>query len=426
MSDARAGASSEGSRVHDVLLILWVALIGADRIDLLGGAGPFILKPFLALTPLVLASELLRRHLRGRPMRMTRQSSAFLTLTLLFLAVVAISVFVSPELTKSASRAVLLAADLAGTLAVVIAAGDRGELDGVFERGAVAGLLIFAAFDALQLGNLVNAVPDVWRLGSVSVDFVASTYGGIVPRLSGTVADQNRAGLVLLFYGWFVGYRPGRGPRWGLLTLAFLLSVATLSRSAAIAGLATFVVLVLERRVRTVSFGFLFVLSIALTTSAFALVASPSAREWVGTALEPFAQRLSVDEGSSREHVMLIGRGIQEATSSLSRLAIGLGYGSAYTVLQDVFPGNRYASFHSLYVTIFAETGVFGLLLLLLMFGVPLARGGPYRALVAGAAVFNLFYQAHTDPAFWIILTLAWLTLPPRTRPVGTATAMAG
>ena len=111
---------------------------------------------------------------------------------------------------------------------------------------------------------------------------------------------------------------------------------------------------------------------------------------------------------------MLIGRGISEATASLPRLAIGLGYGSAYTVLQDVFPGNRYASFHSLYVTIFAETGIVGLLCILVMFGVPLVQGGRYRALVAGAAVFNLFYQAHTDPAFWLILGLAWITLPPR------------
>ena len=110
---------------------------------------------------------------------------------------------------------------------------------------------------------------------------------------------------------------------------------------------------------------------------------------------------------------MLIARGIGEATSSVPRLAIGLGYGSAYTVLQDVFPGNRYASFHSLYVTIFAESGIIALLSILLMFGVPLVRGGPYRALVAGAAVFNLFYQSHTDPAFWAILTLAWLSLPP-------------
>lgn len=426
MTRARGGAAG-GWAVHDALLITWIALIGADRIDLLG-ARAFLLTPYLVLTPVVLASELLRRHLCGRPVRLSRQAVSFLTLSLVLLAVVGASVFVSPEISKSASRAALLTMHLVGALAVVIVAADRGHLDRLFERGAVAGLLLFALFDALQLANLVGAVPDTWRLGTISVDLLPSTYGEIVPRLGGTVGDQNRSGLVLLFYGWFVGYRPGRGPRTGLLALAFLLSVLTLSRSAAIAGLATFVVLILERRVRSVSAGFLFMLSLAFTTVTVTLLASPATRAWVGRALEPFAQRLSVDEGSSQEHLMLIGRGIKEATTSLPRLAIGLGYGSAYTVLQDVFPGNRYGNFHSLYVTIFAESGIVALMCILLMFAVPLVRGGPYRALVAGAAVFNLFYQAQTDPAFWVILTLAWLTLPesepaPRARTRAIATA---
>jgi hypothetical protein len=417
MTGARVRATSAALSVHDVLLAAWIALLGADRIDLLGGKGAFQLSPYLVLTPVVLMSELLRRHLRGHPIRVTRQAASFLVLSLALLGIVGISVFASLALTKSAERAALLAVHLTGTLAVVVAASDRGELDRLFERGAVAGLLIFALFDALQVANLLGGVPDVVRLGSLSIDLVPSTYGEIVPRLSGPVGDQNRSGLLLLFYGWFVGYRPGRGPRWGLLVLAFLLSVATLSRSAAIAGLATVIVLVLERRVRGAPAGFLLVLVLLLAAATTTLLVSPPARTWVQTALEPFAQRLSVDEGSSQEHLLLLKRGIGEATASLPRLVTGLGYGSAFTVLQDIFPGHRYASFHSLYVTIFAESGILALLCILLMFWVPLVRGGPYRALVAGAAVFNLFYQAHTEPAFWAILTLAWLTLPmPRRR----------
>ena len=417
MSPRAVRAMRQPAAARGVLLATWIALIGADRIDLLGGDGPFIFTPFLLLTPIVIATELIRRHLRAHPVRLTRQAMIFLALSFLLLGVVGASVFVSREFSKSAARAALLAVDLAGPLAVVTLASDRGELDRVFERGAVAGLLLFAAFDVLQLANLASIVPDLVRIGTMTIDLVPSTYGEIVPRLSGTVADQNRSGLVLLFYGWFVGYRPGRGgPRWGLLVLAFLLSVATLSRSAATAGLATFIVLVLDRRVRGVSVGFLFSAALLTALATATLLASPAARDWVATALEPLAQRLSVDEGSSREHMMLIGRGIREGTESLSRLALGIGYGSAYTVLQDVFPGNRYASFHSLYVTIFAESGIVALLCVLLLFGVPLVRGGPYRALVAGAAVFNLFYQAHTDPAFWCILTLAWLTLQPARR----------
>ena len=36
-----------------VLLPLWFALLAADRVDLLAGRGPFVLTPFLVLTPVV-------------------------------------------------------------------------------------------------------------------------------------------------------------------------------------------------------------------------------------------------------------------------------------------------------------------------------------------------------------------------------------
>ena len=35
------------ARGRDVLLTLWIALLGADRLDLLGGATTFSLTPFL-------------------------------------------------------------------------------------------------------------------------------------------------------------------------------------------------------------------------------------------------------------------------------------------------------------------------------------------------------------------------------------------
>ena len=95
----------------------------------------------------------------------------------------------------------------------------------------------------------------------------------------------------------------------------------------------------------------------------------------------------------------------------MPRALIGLGYGSSYLVLDDIFPGNRYGNFHSLYVSMFAESGVFALLLIVVLLAVPLARRGPYRALVLGLVVFNVFYQATVEPAFWAVLALAWLSM---------------
>ena len=413
MRQVRIEPVSTGRSAHDVLLVTWVALIAADRIDLLGGEGPFSLTPFIVLTPLVLASELLRRHLRHRAIRISPQASALMLVSFALLSVVGISVFMSPETTKSASRAALLMVHLLGAMSIVVAASDRGALDRLFERGAVAGLLLFAMFDILELASVVGASPDTWHAGPLFLNLKPALYADFFPQLSGTVADQNRAGLLLVFYGWFIGYRPGRGPRTLLLAMTFVLGLCTLSRSATLAGLAVIGVLVLERRIRTVSPRFLLALSVAASFATVALLASPAVRAWAVTALEPFAERVSVDRGSAQQHVLLIERGIDEATESLPRVAVGLGYGSAYTVLQDIFPGHRYSNFHSLYVTFFAESGLVALLCILVLFAVPLLGGGHYRALVAGAALFNVFYQAHAEPQFWVILTLAWLTLPP-------------
>lgn len=401
-----------GTGVHGGLLIAWVALIAADRIDLLGGGGAFLLTPFIALTPFVVGSELLRRHLQRLPVSISRQGAWFSLLSLSLIAVVVASVFVSPETATSASRAVQLAMQIAGAFAVILVASDRTDFASLLDRGAVIGLLLFALFNVLQIAFLFGAVPETVHLGPASVHLIAYTYGAFIPRLSGMVADQNRAGLVLLLYAWFVARRPA-GPRSGYLALTAILMLLTLSRSVLLAGLATFVILVLEGRVRRVARGYLFGAMLLAAGVSGVLLLSPAARALAGSALDPLAGRLSVAEGSSQVHLTVIERGLDEATKTLPRVAIGLGYGSSYTVLQDVFPGSRYGNFHSLYVTMFAEAGVFALLIAVLMMGVPLARGGPYRALVGGVAVFNIFYQVTADPGFWAVLALAWLTMPP-------------
>ncbi len=407
------GATPPGSgRIHNALLIMWVALIAADRIDLMGGDGPLLVTPFLALTPIVVLSELVRRTRRRRAVALPRAGMHYAALALALLGVALASVFVSPETSVSAGRATLLALQIVGTFAAVIVAIDRDDWARVMERGAVVGLILFGVFDVLQIAWLLGWVPEYARLGPASVHLVSYMYGAFIPRLSGMVADQNRAGLVLLFFGWILATRPGLPPRRGYLAFTVVLMLLTLSRSVGVAALATFIILVLERRIRRVSPGLVLGALLVVAGTTAAILVSPGMREGAGTALQPLGDRFSVEEGSSQIHLVLIERGIQEATASPARVALGIGYGSSYTVLEDIFPGNRYGNFHSLYVTIFAESGVFALLLLLALLVTPLVRGGPYRALVAGVAVFNIFYQATNDPAFWVILTLAWLTMP--------------
>ena len=57
--------------MSDLALVLWVALLGADRIDILGGEGPVVLTPFYVLTPIVVWTEGASGHAAHAPRRIS-------------------------------------------------------------------------------------------------------------------------------------------------------------------------------------------------------------------------------------------------------------------------------------------------------------------------------------------------------------------
>jgi hypothetical protein len=93
----------------------------------------------------------------------------------------------------------------------------------------------------------------------------------------------------------------------------------------------------------------------------------------------------------------------------VKQVLVGIGYGNAYVMVQDIFPGNEYGNFHSLFVTLFAEAGAPAALLAIGIFVHLLINGGPYRPLIGAMIAYNLFQQAHTDPVLWLSLMLAWV-----------------
>jgi O-antigen ligase len=152
-------------------------------------------------------------------------------------------------------------------------------------------------------------------------------------------------------------------------------------------------------------------LTLALATTTCVLVAgllaAPAARADIADRLAPAAERLSAAEGSARLHSELLRRGVDEATVDVPRTLLGVGYGTSYLLLRDVF-GTRYGNFHSLYLSAWVEMGIGALLILLVLLVVPLRWATHWRPMVAALLVFNLFYQAGTEPGFWAMLALAW------------------
>ncbi|HET7274381.1 MAG TPA: hypothetical protein VFI91_04345 [Longimicrobiaceae bacterium] len=395
--------------MRDALLILWLATMGADRIDLLAGSGPFVLTPFLVLTPIILAMSAADWAIGRRRITIPRDTAPFLLAATGLASVVLVSVLFSSDLEMSAKRTALLFAQLYGSFVIALLLINHARPESILVRGAYWGIGIAIAFNIAQVWFWVTegATSAVWGV----IDLTPQVYGTWVPRLSGAVIDQNRGGLLLLVYLFLLGRfaRPSR-LRSVFIFVGVLAVITTLSRSAMLGGLATLGVFWITGGLTRFSRLQLFGFACAAAAVAVLLIAMPHQLDVVAAYTEPLAGRFSVAEGSSRVHLGLIERGFEVSTASIQNALIGIGFGNSFVVLEEFFPGTMYANFHSLYLTLLAESGVFALALGLILLLYPVARPGPFLAIIVGMAFFNLFYQSTTDPAFWLMIALAWLT----------------
>jgi hypothetical protein len=400
-------------RVVAVLLTLLIALIGADRINLLAGAVGFIVTPFLVLTPLIVVAEALRLGATRARIRIPTQAAFYFLTATALVCVIGVSALLSQDPVISGRRTVLLLVQVHGALLLAILLLNRPRPSLILVRGAYLGLVIATVFNVLQLyfwvtGQWNPSQPETELL----VNLTPRTYGPWLPRLSGTVIDQGRAALVLVFYVFIIFLFAARSRlRTMMLWIGVVSLLGTLSRAGVLCGLAAAGIYWLyERRLR-LGWSQVFLASGACAAMVVLAMFLPLASPENLATLAPLGDRVSIDEGSSRLHLALIEHGLLVATSSFRNALLGIGYGNALMVLEEFFPGDRYANFHSLYVTLLAESGVFALVLGVWLLGYPfLLRWGPFLPLVAGFMVYNVFYQSTTEPAFWLILALSWLT----------------
>lgn len=389
------------------LIALWIATLGADRIDLLGGAAPFALLPFHLLTAAVVAVEWRRRLRTGSLGSLTPSQGTYGVLVLGLLAVAAASVLRSGDILLSTNRIILFAGTAIGSSLAIWGMSDRDDLLRILARGAQIGLVAALVFDVIQLLSFARVLPENVPLGPVNV-WIGSHAYGIIPRLTGLGADMNGSGGALLTQTVLIALA---GPqvrfRRAWIALGAVLMVATLSRSTA---LATLPVVLLFPKVIPAGRGARIALAAGALLCALGTTAlfSEPIRATAGRALAPLAGRLDPDEGSAQVHAQLITRGIAEATQDIPRTLLGIGYGASHRVLADVFPGSKYGNFHSLYVQLWVESGVLALLLLIALLVASLPRAGALQGLVVGFAAYNVFYQGLIQPVFWVALALVW------------------
>jgi O-antigen ligase len=394
--------------MRTTIFVLWLATLGEDRVDLFGGAGPFMLTPFLVLSPILLGADLAASLRTKGAARLPDGTMAYLLCATVFLCTILLSVLFSSDVVLSGSRGALLCFELYATLMVLVFLSGRPGARRDLVAGAYVGLLVALVFSVVEVV--------FWVRGSTSpmpgsiVNFTPNSYGPFAPRISGPSGDSNRGGFLFLIYGFLI-YEYGHPSRLRttFLAMAGFLLLATLSRSAMLGATVCGVALLVRgRAVRLRPSGVLVALLVAASIPATLLLA-PSVTEGLDRFNAPLAGRFALGDASSSTHVQLIQRGWEVAHESIGNALVGVGFGNASSVLQDLLPGSRYANFHSLYITLLAESGVFALVLGLALLVVPLWRTPRLAPLFLGMMIVNVSYQTTLEPLFWFIVALAWL-----------------
>ncbi|MBX3172990.1 MAG: O-antigen ligase family protein [Gemmatimonadaceae bacterium] len=402
-----------------LLILLWVASLGADRLDLLGGRGPILLLPFQVLTALVVFTEWRRRLRGGRWPAISAEAWTFIALVLGLLALMALSVLRSADVAVSLGRAALLGATAVGVPLAVWGMADRSDMLAILARGARWGLVVAVVFNALALLSLLGAAPGEFVFGAASVNAEPSMYG-VIPRLSGAASDMNRGGLMALLHAVLVALdRPAKRGQLAWVLLGLFLALGSLSRSVYLAAAPVVLLLprFMEQRSRAAWPRAAAVVLAAVAVFA-AVLLQPNIRESVAESAAPLAARFSLQEGSSQAHAFLFSRAVSVATSDVTTTLLGIGVGTSFRVLADFFAGNPYGNFHSTWLTLWVESGIFAALVALALVLLPLRRAGPLRGVLLGLALYNGFYNGLGEPLFWVMLALAWLApqllVPPR------------
>lgn len=394
-------------RLTSGLVVSFVALVGVDRVDFFSGAGAFTLTPAVLMAPLLVTAALFLAVQVPSPTPIgARMRTGSTLLYALFLGLL-LGAFVS-ESDKTPARLVQLALIAAAGWATVSIV-RRLDAFRLLKYGALAGLILIVLFDAVQwlTFQTYGLRPPAF---SGVLNLMVTPYGEGVVRLAGGSTDANRAALTVALYVHLLVGDPLSGSRRRasvdvlVMALGTALVLATISRSGLVAfaiamiGAAGHVLRRFTPNQRVVSV-------VALGVGVATLFASGFI-DRLGVA-DIADSRLDVSEGSARTHFALLSHGIRDFSDAGAwSFLFGRGYGSSYVYLQDIFPGNDYGNYHSLWITMLVEGGVVVFAAMIVLLTVPIL--GPRRWVAIGAIFFGVFYQSHTDPTFWLLVAVLW------------------
>lgn len=385
------------------LLKIIIAFIAADRIDLLGGEGDFSFTPYLFCVAILLFVFVFRLHGTGLSgVKLFSSEREYIGLVSLFCVVIFFTALFSDDIAITLKKIVLLLFIIFSAWIVAYLLATSRDFLKILVAGCRLGLLINSAVAVLQILGWFGLLP-VESWSTKYLDLTSGSIGSYVPRVTGLTVDPNRAGMIFCFYFYVIFvFDKNLLLKYLSLALGLLIIVLTFSKSAIISFvLMMLLYVVLHWR----DIGKTKILIGILALSLLMVYVFSGFWDSISSALDVSFDFSSGSSSSS--HVDLVRRGLDLWISSFATLFFGHGFGASGSVLYDLFGDSKYANFHSLYVTLLAECGIFVFFIYCLIY-IRLFGGARWIwPVLLYFGVFNVFYQTVVEPLFWFVFALA-------------------
>jgi len=394
-------------KFNKLLILLLIIFAGADRINF--GANltdSFKLTPFLLLSIIYLPFTL-TFFIKRIKLNWLVENQFFLSSFSLFLCLVIMSAVFSPAVIMSSKRIVLLFIIII-IIIIILSEYDASQINNFLIYSSIAGSILFLIFNGLLLTTWLRII----QIDLAQIDLIPDTIAYYIPRLGGFSGDVNRGGFVLSFYTYilWVNRKKLRFSSF-LLCINLLMLFLTLSRSTYLLLFILFLSYALLFQRHLFNIEFMSYLLIPLLVLIFGLIQMDN----IGIIeIEPvIEERLTItnEKGTSANiHFDLIAKGTKLILSNMKYFFVGIGHGASYLLTSGYYwSGTKYGNFHSQYLAIFIENGVFAFLSFLfftLIYPVYHGKNNIYLPLLIALIFFNIFYQLTNEPTYWLVILL--------------------
>ena len=395
------------NKFNKLLILLLIIFAGADRINFgVNLTDSFKLTPFLLLSMIYLPFTL-SFFIRRIKLNWLVENQFFLSSFTLFLCLVIMSAVFSPEVIMSSKRIVLLFIIII-IIVIILSEYDASQINNFLIYSSIAGSILFLIFNGLLLTTWLRII----QIDLAQIDLIPDTIAYYIPRLGGFSSDVNRGGFILSFYTYILWINRKKLRFSGfLLCINLLMLFLTLSRSTYLLLFILFLSYALLFQRHLFNIEFMSYLLIPLLVLIVGLIQMDN----IGIIeIEPvIEERLSItsEKGTSATiHFDLIAKGTKLILTDIKYFFFGIGHGVSYLLTDGYYwSGTKYGNFHSQYLSIFIENGVFAFfsfLFFTLIYPIYLGKKNIYLPLLIALIFFNIFYQLTNEPTYWLVILL--------------------